>query len=54
MSKHDGDFYCLISLHSFKTKNKLKSHKIVCESKDICGVVMPFKDTNNISVYSIP
>ena len=28
-SKHDGDFYCLIVLLSFKTKNKLESHKKV-------------------------
>ena len=32
-SKYDGDFYCLIFLHSFRTKNKLKLHKIVCENK---------------------
>ena len=25
-SKHKGDFYCLNCLHSFRTKNKLKSH----------------------------
>ena len=28
-SKHCGDFYCLIYLHSFRTKNKLESHKTV-------------------------
>ena len=26
-SKHVGDFYCLNCLHSFKTRNKLESHK---------------------------
>ena len=26
-SKHKGDFYCLNCLHSFRTKNKLKSHE---------------------------
>ena len=25
-SKHDGDFYCLNCLHSFRTENKLKNH----------------------------
>ena len=25
--KHDGSFYCLNYLHSFRTENKLKSHK---------------------------
>ena len=28
-SKHDGGFYCLNCLHSFRTKNKLESHKKV-------------------------
>ena len=26
-SKNNGDFYCLNCLHSFRTKNKLESHK---------------------------
>ena len=26
-SKHYGDFYCLNCLHSFRSKNKLESHK---------------------------
>ena len=30
-SKKNGDFYCLNCLHSFRTKNKLKSHKKVYE-----------------------
>ena len=30
-SKHKGDFYCLKWLHSFRTKNKLKSHEKVCK-----------------------
>ena len=40
--KNNGDFYCL---HSFKTKNKLKSLERVCENKDFCSVVMPSEDT---------
>ena len=44
MSKLCGDFYCLNCLHSRKTINKLKSHKIVCENKDFCNVIMPSKD----------
>ena len=31
-SKH-GDFYSLNCFHSFATKNKLQSHKRVCEIK---------------------
>ena len=26
-SKYHGDFYCLNSLHSFRTENKLNSHE---------------------------
>ena len=34
LSKDDRDFYCLNCLCSFKTKNKLESHKKICENKD--------------------
>ena len=40
-SKNKGDFYCLNCLHSFSTENKLKSHEIVCKTKDLSGIVMP-------------
>ena len=43
--KNNGDIYCLNCLHSFRTKNKLKSHKRVCENKDFCNVIMPSEDT---------
>ena len=43
-SKNNGEFYCLNCLHSFRTKNKLKSHKRVCEDKDFCNVIMPSAD----------
>ena len=45
-SKHDGDFYCLDCLHSFKAKNKLESHKKVCENKDFGNTVMSCDDIN--------
>ena len=32
---HEGDFYYLNCLHSFWTKNKLKSHGRVCKHKKI-------------------
>ena len=32
-------------LHSFKTKNKLESHRGVCENKDFCSVIMPSEGT---------
>ena len=40
-SKNIGGFYCLNCLHSYRTKNKLESHK-----KDFCVVIMPSEDTN--------
>ena len=44
-SKHRGDFYCLNCLHSFRTKNRLESHKRACENKGFCHVIMPSDDT---------
>ena len=32
-SKHSGDFYCLNCLHSLATRNKIESHKKVCENE---------------------
>ena len=45
MSKHYNHFYCLNCLHSFRIKNKLESHKNVCENKDFGNIVMPSEDT---------
>ena len=44
MSKHNGNFYYFNCLHSFRTKNKFKSHKKVCENWTFCVVAMPSKD----------
>ena len=43
--KNNGNFYCLNCLHSFRTKNKLESHKIARENKGFCNVNMPSDDT---------
>ena len=43
-SKPKVDFYCLNCLHSIRTKSKLKSHKKVCENKDIRNIAMPSED----------
>ena len=40
-----SDFYCLNCFHSFATKNKLKSHKRVCENEDVCNIIMPSGNT---------
>ena len=37
-SENNGDFYCLNCLHTFRTKNKLQSHKKVCENEDFCNI----------------
>ena len=49
-SKHYGDFYCLNCPHSFRTKNKLESHKRVCENKDFCNAIMSSEDTQILEV----
>ena len=41
----NGDTYCLNCLHFFRAKNKLESHKKLCENKNFCDVVMPSEDT---------
>ena len=43
-SKPIGDFYCLNCFNSFRTENKLKSHKEVCKNEDFCGIVMPIEN----------
>ena len=32
--------HCLNCIHSFRTENKLESHKKTCKSKDFCETVM--------------
>ena len=44
-SKHHDNFYCLNCFHFFATKNKLESHKRVCENKDFCSIIMSYEDT---------
>ena len=45
LSKCNGDFYCFNCFYSFRTKNKLGSHKKVYRNKDSCNVIMPYEDT---------
>ena len=44
-SKQNNDCYCLNCLHLFRTKNKLESHKKVCENKYFCNVVIASGNT---------
>ena len=50
-STHEKDFYCLNCFHSYRTRNKLKSHKKICENHDYCPVEIPTKN-NNIIKYN--
>ena len=40
-SNHNGDFYCLNCLHSYRTKSKLKKHEKICKNHDFCHLKMP-------------
>ena len=42
-SNHDGDFYCLNCLHSFRTHNALKKHERLYENNNYCSLEMPTK-----------
>ena len=44
-SKHHSDFYCLNFFHYFRTENKLKSYKKVCENNFFCNILMSSEDT---------
>ena len=48
---HNGDFYCLNCFHAYTTKNKLETHKRICENHDYCHVEMP-KEHNKIKKYN--
>ena len=41
---NNGDFYCLNCFHAYRTKNKLETHKKICENHDYCNVEMPNED----------
>ena len=48
---NNGDFYCLICFHAYRTKNKLETRKKICENHDYCHVEMPNED-NEIIKYN--
>ena len=48
ISNNNGYFYCLGCLHSFRTDNKLKKHKRLCNNHDYCHVDMPTDDNNTL------
>ena len=51
-SNHNGGFYCLNCLHSYRTKIKLKKHKKICKTHDFCHLKM--SDVDNDILESKP
>ena len=47
-ANHNGAFYCLNCLHSFRTINALKRHERLCDNNDYCHVEMATKNTNKL------
>ena len=45
-SSHNGDFYCLNCLHSYRTKSILKKHEKICKNHDFCNLKMPDAEYN--------
>ena len=50
-SKHKGNCFCLNYFHSYRTEQKLKKHKKVCENHDYCYVEISEND-NKILKYN--
>ena len=48
---NNSDFYCLNCFHAYRTKNKLETHKKICENHNYCHVEMPNKDNKIIKYY---
>ena len=46
---HDGDYYCINYLYSFRTESKLNSHENVCKDQAYCHMIMPEEGKNNLN-----
>ena len=53
ISKNHGDFYCMNCVHSFKTKNKVKSQEKVWKNKEFCGIAMPSENDKILNLINI-
>ena len=53
ISKNHGDFYCMNCVHSFKTKNKVKSQEKVWKNKEFCGIGMPSENDKMLNLINI-
>ena len=49
-SNHNGDFYCMGYLRSFRTDNALKKHERLCDNNNYCYIAMP-EEGKNILKY---
>ena len=47
-ANHNGDFYCLSCLHSFRTDDALKRHDRLCDNSDYFHVEMPTKNIKTL------
>ena len=47
-SNHNGDFYCLNCLHSYRTKSKLKKPEKICKNQDFYNLKMTDVDNNSL------
>ena len=45
-SNHNGNFYCLNCLYSYRTISKIKKHEKICKNHDFCHLKMPDVDNN--------
>ena len=45
-SNHNGDFYCLNCLHSYRIKSKPKKHEKICKNHDFCHLKLPDAENN--------
>ena len=49
-ANHNGDFYCLNCLHSFRTDNAHKRHDRLCDNSDYFHVEMPTKKIKTLKI----
>ena len=49
-ANHNGDFYCLSCLHSFRTDDALKRHDRLCDNSDYFHVEMPTKKIKTLKI----
>ena len=48
ISNHNGEFYCLNCLHSYRPIIKLKKLEKICKNHDFCRLKMPRVDNNTL------